>query len=71
MTGLVPLIRLAQQDVRADLISSAPGLAKFLRLIAARIESASHEDLDDLAAVGITLALVGETLRDEALRVRP
>ena len=61
------LLRAAAAEARADVVQAAPGIAELLRMIAEQIDQA-RADLDLLASAGILVEVLGEILRDEALR---
>jgi hypothetical protein len=67
----IGLLRMMQADLRRDVVAAASGLASLLRLLAAQIDDAKHEDLDMLVSAGIALAIIGEALFREALNARP
>ena len=63
----IALLRAAAAEARADVVQAAPGIAELLRMIAEQIDRA-RSDLDVLASAGILVEVLGEILRDEALR---
>lgn len=66
------LLRLAESDMRNDLIASVAGCAQLVRIIASEIESVTdHSGLNALLRCGIALETIGSVMKLEALRVRP
>ena len=61
------LVRAAAAEARADVVEAAPVFAELLRMIAEQIDKA-RADRDLLASAGILVEVLGEILRDEALR---
>jgi hypothetical protein len=64
----VALLRQQQNALRRDVIRASTGLAMLLRLLSGQIEYSTRENRDVLVSVGIVLSILGETLRDEALK---